>query len=299
MVSPVNSAQSLENYASSINYNDAKSHIDDEKGITQEVFVRYVRTEFGDVAAKDAGALFEAIDKNGSGGLREAEFNRWAFAPAAGASSGRRASSVDSTSNASAVNRNVSSNDVNASFGGYKKLTRVDGGTDRFNNVKSDYLIIVESHGRNASSKVSANQLPKVSGATLVSYGGSHDKYIALYKVTDSTVSITGDGGSGQALFINTDKKVSLSAKAVDPSLGGEKLKGPAKSNQLVIYADDEGGKGNKTNGVADRDRFFKSNSKTSFGGGDDLIYIVGNQVSPNNNKGPTLNGASGVLTFS
>lgn len=293
MVSPVNKAQAFNDYANMVNYNDAKRHIKNENGVTEDVFVRYVRTEFGDVAAKDAGSLFDEIDANNSGGLREAEFNRWA----SGSKSAAR--SVDTPSNAPGVDKRVSSAGVNATFGDYKKLTRVDGGTDKFTNVNSEYMVIVESHGRNASSKVNANELPKVSGATLVGFGGSHDKYIALYKVTNSTVSITGDGGSGQALFINTDKKVSLSAKAVDPSLGGEKLKGPAKSNQLVIYADDEGGKGSKTNGVADRDQFFKSNSKSRFGGGDDLIYIVGNEVSPSNNKGPTLNGASGVLTFS
>lgn len=283
MVAPVNRTSQFQDYKDEINYNDAKRHIDNENGVTKEVFGRYIKAEFGDVTPRGAAALFDEIDANNSGGLREAEFDRW---------------SVGSTNTSDVGNNNTNSTKINASFGDYKKLTRVDGGRDSFNNVKSDYLVIVESHGRNASDRVEANELPKVTGAKLVSFGGSHDKYIALYKVTSSNVSITGDGGSGQALFINTDQQVSLRAKAVDPSLGSEKLKGPSKANELVIYAEDEGGKGSKTNGVADRDRFFKSYANGSFGSGDDLIYVIDNQLSANNDKGPNLNGAAGVLTF-
>jgi hypothetical protein len=292
MVASVNRTQQSQSYTDEVNYNDAKRHIQNENGVTKEVFGRYIKAEFGDVTPRGAMALFDEIDANNSGGLREAEFSRWAADSTVGISS------VGSSSNTSGAGSSVSTNGVDATFGNYKKLTRVDGGTDSFNNVKSDYLVIVESHGRNASDRVEANELPKVTGAKLVSFGGSHDKYIALYKVTSSNVSITGDGGSGQALFINTDQQVSLRAKAVDPSLGSEKLKGPSKANELVIYAEDEGGKGNKTNGVADRDRFFKSYANGSFGSGDDLIYVIDNQLSANNDKGPNLNGAAGVLTF-
>lgn len=295
MVIPTNAASQLQDLASKVNYNDAQSFIKNENGVTKEVFGRYVQSAFSDVSSKDAEALFNRIDRNGSGGLREAEFKGFRATPMdsslSGDKSGANSVSVSGSGNAS-DSASVRTSGVNATFGGYKKLTRVDGGTDTFNNVPQGYMVIAESHGRNAHSKVSANQLPKVQGAELVSFGGSHDKYIALYKVTDSTVKITGDGGSGQAMFINTKQKVSMNAKAADPSLGSETLKGPAQSNQLAIYAEDEGGKGS-------RDSFFGSNAIDKFGAGDDLIYLFGDKVSPNNNKGPSLNGAAGILTFS
>ncbi|MEQ9108234.1 MAG: hypothetical protein RLO04_12290 [Limnobacter sp.] len=283
MVTPVNSIPQFLDYTETVNYNDAKRHIQNENGVTNEVFVRYIQAEYGNVSRQDASALFDEIDANNSGGLRLAEFNKWA---------------AGSKNTSGVSNSNINTAGVDASFGDYKKLTRVDGGVDTFKNVKSDYLVIVESHGRDAFNTVESNELLKVKGATLVGFGGSHDKYIALYKITDPTVTITGDGGSGQALFINTDQKVSLSAKPVDPALGGEKLKGPSKPNQLAIYADDEGGKGSVVNGVSERDQFFKSRAIGSFGAGDDLIHIIGNKLSANNSEGPTLNGAAGVLTF-
>lgn len=283
MVSPVNRTSQLPNYADEVNYNDAKRHIENENGVTEGVFVRYVKAEFGNVPRQRALALFDEIDANNSGGLREAEFDGWS-------------ARSENTSGVDKTNANIN-NKINASFGDYKKLTRVDGGVDKFNNVTSEYLVIVESHGRDAFNTVESNELPKVTGATLVDFGGSHDKYIALYKITQPNVTITGDGGSGQALFIDTNQKVSLSAKPVDPALGAEKLKGPSKPNQLAIYADDEGGK-DVVNGVSERDKFFKSYAVNSFGTGDDLIHIIGDKLPANNNKGPNLNGAFGVLTF-
>ena len=56
-------------YAGAMEYNKGK-------GITEDVFKDYALDKFG-VSNNDAKKIFDEIDRNDSGGLREREFDKW------------------------------------------------------------------------------------------------------------------------------------------------------------------------------------------------------------------------------
>ncbi len=166
-----------------------------------------------------------------------------------------------------------------------------------FNNVTAQYVVYAESHGREGHNDIRSNQpgFVGMKGATLVGYGGGRDKYLAIFKVNSGTVVIDKDqgqegrgGGSAQALFIKTSKTLTVAeARSLDPAIGSERVPGTKNSSEIVIYADDEGGKGT-------RDEFFMPKAYKVYGSGDDLLYVFAQSLS----GGPTGNGAFMRLTI-
>jgi hypothetical protein len=166
-----------------------------------------------------------------------------------------------------------------------------------FNNVTAQYVVYAESHGREGHNDIRNSQpgFVGMKGATLVGYGGGRDKYLAIFKVNSSTVVVDKDqgnegrgGGSAQALFIKTAKTLSVTeARSLDPAIGSERVPGTKNSSEIVIYAEDEGGKGT-------RDEFFMPKAYKVYGSGDDLLYVFAQSLS----GGPTGNGAFMRLTI-
>jgi hypothetical protein len=158
-----------------------------------------------------------------------------------------------------------------------------------FTNVTANYIVYDESNGRDGHNDIRKDQpgFVGMSGATLVGYGGGRDKYIALFKVTSKTVIIDldqgqddSDGGAGHALFIKTARTLTVAeARSIDPALRSEDVPGPRSSGEVVIYAEDEGGK-------ADRDARFKPLAHRYFASGDDLVYVFARSLgdTPNGN---------------
>ncbi len=158
-----------------------------------------------------------------------------------------------------------------------------------FRGVTADYIVYDESNGREGYNDIRRDQpgFVGMSGATLVGYGGGRDKYIALFKVNSSTVTIDldqgqedSDGGAGHALFIKTDRSLTVAeARSIDPSVKSEDVPGPSGGGEVVIYAEDEGGKG-------DRDTRFNALAYRSFGSGDDRVYVFARSLgdTPNGN---------------
>ena len=192
-------------------------------------------------------------------------------------------------------------NDSKATYNNYTKLSREKGTSRSFSGVNSQYLIYNESYGRDGHKNIdkdnNSDKAPKIDGATLLNLGGGQDKFIALYKINSSNITVHVTGGAAGVLFLQTNKTVTLkNAKSVDPELDSGSVIGPANSNEVVIYAEDEGGKawGDKI-----RDDFFKPKASHTFGSGDDLLYIFKfGSLSPQNNQGPGGNGAVGTLVF-
>lgn len=155
-----------------------------------------------------------------------------------------------------------------------------------FNNVTAQYIVYAESHGRNGHNDIheSQNGFVDMVGARLVGYGGGRDKYLALFRVTSSTVTIDANGGAAHALFIRTSKTLAVTeARSIDPAIGAQKVPGARGSNEIVIYAEDEGGK-------AGRDEFYMPRAYRTFGSGDDLLYVFADdRIS---GSGPNGNGA-------
>ncbi len=140
-------------------------------------------------------------------------------------------------------------------------------------NVTANYIVYDESNGREGHNDIHPSQpgFVGISGAKLVAYGGGRDKYIALFKVERSTVTIDldqgqedSDGGAGHALFIQTDRVLKSTGSS---SIESPRLVPDPSADEVVIYAEDEGGKG-------DRDRRFGAVASLSFGSGDDLVYV-------------------------
>jgi len=160
-----------------------------------------------------------------------------------------------------------------------------------FNNVSAKYIVYAESHGREGHNDIRNDQpgFVGMKGATLVGYGGGRDKYLAIFRVNSSTVVIDKDqtyegrdGGSGQALFIKTARTLTVAeARSVDPSVRSENVPGTKSRGEIVVYAEDEGGKG-------DRDQFFMPRAHKYYGSGDDLLYVFAQSLS----GGPNGNGA-------
>ncbi len=155
-----------------------------------------------------------------------------------------------------------------------------------FSNVTAKYIVYAESHGRSGHNDIDESQPGFVDavGATLVDYGGGRDKYMALFQVTSSNVSMHANGGAAYALFINTSKTLTVvEATSVDPSIGARQVPGPRASNEIVIYAEDEGGAGT-------RDEFYMPRAYKIYGSGDDLVYVFADdRIS---GQGPAGNGA-------
>lgn len=154
-----------------------------------------------------------------------------------------------------------------------------------FLDVSAQYLVYAESHGRNGHNDIRQNQsgFVRVEGATLLGFGGGRDKYLALFRVDSSRVSIDKNGGAAQAVFVRTSSTLSVEeARTVDPAIGGENVPGP-RSDEVVIYAEDEGGK-------SGRDEFYMPRAAHTFGRGDDLLYVfTEDRIS---GQGPNGNGA-------
>lgn len=139
-----------------------------------------------------------------------------------------------------------------------------------FKNVSAKYIVYSESHGRNGHNDINKDQdgFVDVVGAQLIGYGGGRDKYLALFKVTSPNVKIDKNGGSGQALFVKTSKTLTvIEAKSIDPEIGAKKVPGAPANDEIVVYAEDEGGKGT-------RDQFYMPRAFEYFGSGDDLLYV-------------------------
>jgi len=171
-------------------------------------------------------------------------------------------------------------------FGPFSKLNEE---TTVFNQVSAEYVVYAESHGRNGHNDIDESQsgFVRMVGATLVGYGGGRDKYLALFRVNSATVQIDANGGSPQALFIDTSKTLRVvEARSIDPSIpnvGPQPVPGPNSGSEIIIYAEDEGGKG-------DRDQYFGSRATKTYGTGDDLLYVFGdNRIG---SGGPNGNGA-------
>ncbi|MCU0665050.1 MAG: hypothetical protein MUC50_22345 [Myxococcota bacterium] len=157
-----------------------------------------------------------------------------------------------------------------------------------FTNVTAKYIVYDESNGREGYNDIKSDQpgFVGMSGATLVGYGGGRDKYLALFRVTSKTVVIDldkgqddDDGGAAHALFIKTAKTLTVAeARSVDPSGKAESVPSP-RTNEVMIYAEDEGGKG-------DRDARFGALAYKKYGSGDDLLYVFAKTLgsTPNGN---------------
>ncbi len=156
-----------------------------------------------------------------------------------------------------------------------------------FKNVSAQYIVYAESHGRNGHNDIHKDQdgFVDIVGAKLIGYGGGRDKHLALFKVTSSNVTINKNGGSAQALFVKTSKELTVTeAKSIDPAIGAQKVPGAPASNELVVYAEDEGGK-------STRDQFYMPRAFEYFGSGDDLLYVfASNRVTESG--APNGNGA-------
>lgn len=156
-----------------------------------------------------------------------------------------------------------------------------------FKNVSAQYIVYAESHGRNGHDDIHKDQdgFVDIVGAKLIGYGGGRDKHLALFKVTSPNVTINKNGGSSQALFVKTSKELTVAeARSIDPAIGAKKVPGAAASNELVVYAEDEGGKGT-------RDQFYMPRAFEYFGSGDDLLYVfASNRVTESG--APNGNGA-------
>jgi len=274
--------------------------------------------EWSNVNTSDAGEYtFSARYANGSSSNRQAAIivngksvGELAFAPT-GAWDTWKTATIKATlrggSNSVRIQANTSSGGPNldrlttsgGSSGGtgtvrdldlanFSKLSKV---VTTFNNVNAKYVVYAESHGRDGHNDIRSDQpgFVGMSGATLVGYGGGRDKYLAIFRVNSSTVIVDtdqgqsdDDGGAAQVLFIKTTKTLSVvEARSVDPSLKSEQVPGPRNNNEIVIYADDEGGKG-------ERDEFFMPKAYKYYGSGDDLLYVFAQGLS----GGPNGNGA-------
>jgi hypothetical protein len=180
-----------------------------------------------------------------------------------------------------------SASDLN--FGSFSKL---DDEVTVFRDVRANYIVYAESHGRDGHNDINHTQsgFVDIEGATLVGYGGGRDKYLALFRVNSSRVTIDKNGGSAQALFVSTSKRLTVTeARSIDPSIGSEKVPGARNSNEIVVYAEDEGGKG-------ERDAFYMPRAHKTYGTGDDLLYVfIDDRIS---GRGPNGNGAYMRLTI-
>jgi Ca2+-binding EF-hand superfamily protein len=70
----------IETDKKSINYSDAENYVGNNSGVTKEVFLKYIAENFPEMTGREAEAIFNEIDANNSGGLRESEFDRWSMA---------------------------------------------------------------------------------------------------------------------------------------------------------------------------------------------------------------------------
>lgn len=155
MVNAISGGVSPTNYADNINYSDASSYITKENGVTKEVFLRYAQAQFPDVALQEVEAIFNQIDRNGSGGLREREFDSWGVASTqsvavqssdSGASSSK---GVASTGNSDAgVAQGNDFYDIPGGEGA--QMNYVDLPSNTSKNIElndADYIVIYSSSG--------------------------------------------------------------------------------------------------------------------------------------------------------
>jgi hypothetical protein len=178
----------------------------------------------------------------------------------------------------------VSSSYGGLSFGVFRDLKD---GPNSFTGVKSKYFIVAHSAGREGHDNITPSSpgLVKVQGASLVKVGGGNDKYLALFQVKSTSVTINKITGQAVALFVDTSKTLSVtSVRSIDPSIppGTMKVPGATSSNEIVVYAEDEGGKGT-------RDQFYMPRAFKHYGQGDDVLYLFTNnkvteQGAPNGN---------------
>ena len=305
--------------------------LDKDPNVNEAELGDFIREGLGlDISSKQLGELFSRLDRNGSGNVREPEFDDFmkkhgdeviplqadggAEKPGDTRPPEGQTPPVD-TDNSTAGNADggdsgeggsssSSSGDADVEFFGY---TTWRDGTRDFDPDGASYFVYVESHGSQGHGDINENQkgFVDVEGAELVDYGGGRDKYIALFKVTDpDNVSVNANGGAAGVLFLDTDQTVELNnARTVNPRVQNEKfeenIRGPESSNEIVIYAEDEGGKG-WGDGGRTRDDYFVPNSSHVWGrGGDDMVYMFEyGDLPPDNDEGPRGNGATGTLVF-
>ena len=277
------------------------NQLDNDPNVNKAELGEYIRNESGvDIAPDQLTILFDRLDHNGSGNIREKELD--AFIKSHGDELFPAQSEGDSGNGSS----NSPSNEVpDVEFFGY---TTWRDDAREFDPDGAAYFVYVESHGNQGHGDIDESQkgFVSVEGADLVDYGGGRDKYIALFKVTDpDSVVVNANGGAAGVLFLDTDQTVDLhNARTVNPSVQNdrfeENVRGPENANEIVIYAEDEGGKRWGTDGLI-RDDYFIPNSSHVWGQGkDDMVYMIEHgDLPPDNDEGPRGNGATGTLVFS
>ena len=195
----------------------------------------------------------------------------------------------DFIQNTSLATMNKNGHQVNF-YRGSGKLPRKENYELSITNVDAQYVLYVESHGRNGhDNKDEDNRDVDIENARLIGIGGGTDKYLALFKVDNDAGHITikdGSVGAVQIYFIKTSGTLNFQeAWSVDPSVS--KNRDPhyknvpgAGSDSIVLYADDEGGKNES------RDATYIRSSFIRYGNGDDRLYVYGGSLDKNNGNG-------------
>ena len=196
---------------------------------------------------------------------------------------------ADFIQNTSLATMNKNGHAVNF-YRGSGKLPRENNYELSITNVDAQYVLYVESHGRNGhDDKNESNRDVDIDHARLLGIGGGTDKYLALFKVDNNAGHITikdRSVGAVQIYFIKTNSALNFQeAWSVDPSVSRDrdphyKNVPGAGRNSIVLYADDEGGKN------ASRDATYIRSSFIRYGNGDDRLYVYDGSLDKNNGNG-------------